>query len=374
MEKSQGKTVAIVTFHSWINGNLNYGATLQAYALALVIRKAGHPVEVVDYRPEVVPVDGAGKRLYRKLFRFRISRKVPRGKRRGFERFLRESGMLGATRYASLQQLRNNPPSAEIYLAGSDQVWNPGIFHNTLFPAFFLDFGNPGRRVSYASSFGSCQAGQGFEGEMARLLSRFSAISVREESGARIVKRLLGENAKVSTVLDPTLLVDDFSEIAELVGSEGTLLAYLFGASEHEVTLLRETAAKMGLEPAIIGDPGMGNWAGCRTISCDSPSQWVGAMLGAEGIVTNSFHGTVFSILFRKPFVSVAGSATGAANRNTRVIDLTSRLGVEEQLTKEWDVAHWVEVLGQPIDWGEVHGHLAKERAASLEYLGHALE
>ncbi|MDF7799408.1 polysaccharide pyruvyl transferase family protein [Pontiellaceae bacterium B1224] len=369
------KTVAIITFHSWINGNLNYGATLQAYALCKAVEGMGHSVELIDYVPEVIHAGSLPKTVYRKLFRSAISYKLPRAKREGFKAFLKNNCHLGEKQYRSLQALRDEPPRSEVYMVGSDQVWNTRIFHGTLYPAFFLDFGPENkRRVSYASSFGTQEPDVEHKDQMGALLRCFSAVSVREKSGVKIAEDLMGNSTDIISVLDPTLLLEDYAPIAKSMGTEGTLLAYLFDPTQEEIATLRETAKKLSVEPSLIWDERLPRFEGIKLVECHSPADWVGAMKGAEAVVTNSFHGTVFSILFQHPFVSLLAESKGVENRNTRLTDLAEKLGLDEQLTLRSDDDTWRELLSRKIDWKMVGGKLSAERKASLAFLHHAID
>ncbi|QBG45959.1 polysaccharide pyruvyl transferase family protein [Verrucomicrobia bacterium S94] len=366
-------SVAIITFHLWINGNLNYGATLQAFALARVVAEMGFPVQLIDYIPEPLPANDIFRSVYRRIFRWKVSRRIPGAKRKGFEEFLRTHGYLSRNRYASLEALRANPPEADIYLAGSDQIWNTQIFHGELYRAYFLDFGDPKARISYASSFGSANNEKKYDVEIGNLLSEFSHLAVRESSGAEIVKRLLPGTQRVETVIDPTLLLEDYTPFVRSVDVQGCLLAYLFHPSETEVDALKKTARNLGLIPAVISDVSSAVFEGCRIIPCNSPAEWLGAFRGASAVVTNSFHGTVFSILFEKPFVSLLSDEQGVANRNTRVLNLASKLGVEPQLLNQYDPELWTGRLQAPINWETVRSLLIEERSRSKEYLVRAL-
>ncbi|MDF7826686.1 polysaccharide pyruvyl transferase family protein [Pontiellaceae bacterium B12227] len=370
-----GKSVAVITFHSWINGNLNYGASLQAYALCKAVNQLGHSVELIDYIPEVIGTESKLKNIYRRIFRFFISRKVPRNKRIGFQDFINKYCFLGKRKYRSLDALVHNPPAAEVYVSGSDQVWNTRIFHGSLFPAFFLGFGPASKkRVSYASSFGTHAPDLRLKSEISNLLKQFSAIAVRENSGIEVVETMLGDETSVTSVLDPTLLLQDYEDISESMNTEGMLLAYLFKPTEEDIELLRQTAKRLLLKPSLIWDNRMEEFKGIELIECNSPSQWLGAMKNADSIITNSFHGTVFSVLFEHPFVSLLGHDKEVANRNTRVLDLVSKLGVENNSTVQRDVDVWLNVLKQPISWSEVNERLSRERDISLKYLQGAIQ
>ncbi len=371
--KVNNPSVAIITFHWWINGNLNYGATLQAVALAAVIEQMGRSVELINYIPEIIPTEGKLKTLYRHWFRKRITNKVPAEKRQGFETFLQQYGRMGKREYTSLNELRAHPPKADIYISGSDQIWNTDIFHDCLFPAFFLDFGSPKKRVAYASSFGSGEVSVKHTAQISRMLSKYSAIAVREKSGAEIAERLVKNTVPVRTVLDPTLLLENYNELLTPMETKGRLLAYLFYPGEEEINLLKTVADEIGMLPAIIGDAGQPDYDGIEKIICNSPAEWMGAIKSAGAVVTNSFHGTAFSIMFKRPFVSLLSADSGQTNRNTRVQNLAAKLDLEDQLTEKRDAKLWQQKLETSIYWQSVHGRLGVARADSMAYLADAL-
>ncbi len=368
------RSVAVITFHSWINGNLNYGASLQAYALCKAIDQLGHPVELIDYIPEVIRGKSKLKNFYRSIFRFFIACKVPRNKRRGFCDFMKKYCFLGTRTYRSLDALVQHPPAADVYLSGSDQVWNTRIFHGILFPAFFLGFGAVSKkRVSYASSFGTHEPDLRLKSQIGALLTPFSSIAVREKSGVDVIEKMLGDQVAVSSVLDPTLLLQDYEEILEPMNTTGMLLAYLFKPTDEDIALLKQTASKLSLKPGLIWDKRMHRFNAVELVECNSPSQWLGAMKHADSIITNSFHGTVFSILFEHSFVSLLADDKEAANRNTRVLDLLAKLGVKDKTTVLRDVDTWLTILEQPPSWPHVNEKLSKERKISLAYLQGAI-
>ncbi len=373
--EESARSVAVITFHSWINGNLNYGANLQAYALCKAIKQLGHPVELIDYVPEIISSGSKLKDVYRRAFRTFISWKVPKDKRNGFRDFTRKYCFLSERKYRNLNELNQNPPAADVYMSGSDQVWNTNIFHGALFPAFFLGFGPASKkRVSYASSFGTHEPDLSLKSEIIDLLKQFSSIAVRENSGVDVIHNMLGDDTDVSAVLDPTFLLQDYEDVMEPMDTQGMLLAYLFKPTEEDVECLRQTADKLSLKPALIWDERMARFLGIELVECHSPAQWLGAIKNADAMVTNSFHGTVFSILFQHSFVSLLSNDKNVANRNTRVLDLSAKLGVKKNVTASRDLDSWLAILKEPVSWTEVGQNLSNEREDSLAYLRSAIQ
>ena len=197
----------------------NVGASLQAYALVTYLRKLGHDAQIIDYKPDYLsnhyPLWGLGNPAYDKpvirelynLAKLPGRLKARNGKRKAeYDRFTAEFLPLTPRRYTSNDDLKQNPPEADVYFAGSDQIWNC-FFPNGKDPAFYLDFAPAGSvRASYAASFAMDDIPEEWKPDVKRRLSGLDHISVRESSGAAIVERL-GIPGAVQ-VMDPVFLLD----------------------------------------------------------------------------------------------------------------------------------------------------------------------
>lgn len=183
---------------------LNYGAELQAYATIKAIQKLGHEVEMIDIRLSDCEYKNFKGKIVTSLSSIGPCQKK-------FESFW-DKYIPKTHRYTTIEQLKENPPIADIYMVGSDQVWNPQIT-GAFSKLFFLDFGSENiRRVSFASSFGVNQwKYPELQEDIKKLLSRFHMISCRESSGVDILKKTFGLDA--SLVLDPTLLFSSWNAI-----------------------------------------------------------------------------------------------------------------------------------------------------------------
>ncbi|MCK5615431.1 polysaccharide pyruvyl transferase family protein, partial [Candidatus Pacearchaeota archaeon] len=208
--------IGIITFHRAIN----YGAVLQMYALYTYLKQQGHDPFVIDFK-QTYPDGYLGRRIISlikhpfDIFSAVKSRVlVKKGDSylsQGFESFLKRFITFSGTSQ-TLEELQNNPPEADIYICGSDQIWNPDeIGFN---PAYFLDFGPSDlNRISYGPSFGRNEIPNTYIDDLKINLEKLDAISVREASGVEIVEQLTGREA--TQVLDPTLLLDDYSEVLD---------------------------------------------------------------------------------------------------------------------------------------------------------------
>ena len=166
---------------------VNHGARLQCYALVHWLQKQGHEVEVIDYRPacsldaKLLYWPGISIKRWAKLFLYYPSRKRNIERRKYFDEFSHKFLPLTNHVYYTIDELRKNPPSADLYIAGSDQIWNT-TFSNGTDPAYYLDFGpDEIRRESFAASFATEQLKPGTESFVKENLKRFDKRAVCSE-------------------------------------------------------------------------------------------------------------------------------------------------------------------------------------------------
>ena len=262
--------------------------------------------------------------------------------------------------YRSVMSLYYDPPKYDVYMVGSDQIWNPRICSNIA--PYFLDFAPDGARcVSYASSFGVNELSGPVFYKYKQWLKRFSYIGLREKSGVNIVKGM-ALDAKVAHVLDPTLLltVEDWSRVAIEPNKKphGTyLLLYDLIASSETVALAKRWANQNGWDVIRIGDGAYG------------PGEFIWLFSHAEAVVTNSFHGTVFSILHHRQFYSVI--PTGVTNAG-RIESLLQSLSLSHRLVNA-SMCGRLE-FGPRIEFESVDALLEKMQAKSIDFLKESIE
>lgn len=253
---------------------------------------------------------------------------------------------------------------------GSDQVWRLDYHADGAPLTYFLDFVDPAtvRRISYAASFGhSTWSYPDFTEPAAQLLSQFHAVGVREESGVDICRDSLGRtDARV--VLDPTLLVDPvFYDEAVAPGSafdQPTVVKYVL---DQSAKVQAATAAAM----EILSRDRMA----IRSLSATDQSapldipHWLQAFRDAEFVITDSFHGTIFAIVFKKRFVTVPNHDRGF----DRFVTLLGRLGLSERLLTSDDPSAVGRILAAPIDYDAVDARLSRLRTEAADFLLSAL-
>lgn len=275
-------------------------------------------------------------------------------------------------RYFTAEDLQAHPPKADVYVCGSDQIWNTK--HLGRFDAnFFLGFVPRHKpRIAYGPSLG----GDGWREhreEIRKELRKFLALSVRESSGAKLVEDLAGR--QVHSVLDPTLLKDDYESLAPYRTGRGEyILTYAVQDSDQFAEEAQMIAGNIHLPVVnVVGGGSDLPWA-LENVRGVGPAEFLGLIRGASAVVTNSYHGMIFSILFRKPFHVVRLEGSYMA-RQTRQNDLLSCLRLQNISydNSVFRTRTFAERCFQQ-QYGPVHNLLAHERARSLFYLQKALE
>lgn len=274
----------------------NYGAELQAYATIKVLQNLGHEVEMIDIR-----LSDMGKPSLAGWVSLMIESVSPCNKK--FNNFWKKY-IPTTKRYKSIEELKKDPPKADVYMVGSDQVWNPAItrsFSNL----YFLDFGEDSvKRVSYASSFGVSEwKFPELKENTTKMLSRFDFITCREQSGVKLLKDTFGVDSV--NVVDPTLLLGDYQSFIKQRTKKHNLVCYPLG---HDPELL-EQSRKLADQLNMNFIDNFNAKKVCSRIVWDRNSieQWITNIANAEFVVTRSFHGMLFSLMHHKQFVVIAG-------------------------------------------------------------------
>ena len=342
----------------------NTGASLQAYALATYLKEQGHDVEIVDYVPDYL----RHYRLWGKVRSPRFDKPVLRlmynlaklpgrlkgrmeQRKKNFDQFTREHLPLTRKHYGSFQELVQDPPRAEVYLAGSDQIWNT-FFPNGRDPAFYLQFAPEGTiRASYAASFAVHRLEPQYQAQSAAWISALDHVAVRETSGLEILRQL-GIDGGIQ-VVDPVFLLDaaHWDRLCPATErSEPYVLVYDFDKNPALRRAALELAEKHGLKLYTLQDLGYGD----RSFPDAGPIKFVQLIRGAEYVLSNSFHATAFSLIYRRPYLTIDREE----GINARMQDLNRMAGLENRTSAD-----------APIDWEDVHARLDARIAASKAYL-----
>ena len=366
----------------------NYGAELQCCALYRKLQQLGYDAEVINYlfgiHPEHV-FDGEKRSVpipLKQLIKVKLlpvvqnmfcmfHQKNKRLRNKRFDEFHAKYNHLTSTVYPSVKSLYEAKFNYDVLCIGSDQVWNY-MKGYSLEPFFACFDKNNTKKITYASSIGlsslSVEAEQVFKKELAN----FASISVREQQASEILEKLL--NRKIDVVLDPTLILNkqEWIEVAkyDMCPKEKYLLVYIVTIKpcDYVLTLARHIAKQRNLKILRICRDAYPEHSGSdvEEILTAGPSDFVGLFSKAEFVVTNSFHGTVFSINFSKPFYSVIKSHHST---NSRLTSILKKLGLEDRIVP---VGSQLPVISD-IDFSNPSAKLEAERKLSIEYIKKAL-
>jgi len=346
----------------------NYGQLLQCYALQKYLRDAGHDAYLIRYDPRN---DYIKTPLWRKIikafnpvklykFFFNRKRKIDNMREkqnnpRCFEDFRNKRIKQSEKKYYYYEELLENPPEADIYIVGSDQVWNTfGVSINRMtnvFKAYLLDFGNPTiKRIAYAASFGKETLDDISIQILSPLLKKINYISVREKTGIDICKKCGLDN--VEWVPDPTMLLDDDAyrsiyknETIRKADKSYCFLYYLGSECDFSIQLVYDWAKERNIE--VIYVTGNSRRDTFKKMYMTIP-EWIYLLEHSDYVISNSYHCSVFALLFRKKFCVIPH---GGKNKsmNSRFDSLFELFQIEERFI-DLDFS----VLDRDIDWQSV--------------------
>lgn len=368
--------IGITTIHN----HYNYGAALQTFALCQAIQRLGHSCKVIDN--EIEP--GHGRKLSRskhpgeqiKNLYLLCRRQANHRFSQRFDSFFKQHIPKTKKVYKSFAELTEFPPNFDACITGSDQVWNPGLLDRELGDIYHLGFARPERTrlISYAPSFGVSEIPKHHIERVRAYLIRYHSISVREKRGQEIISRIADREA--SHVLDPTLLLsaEDYATIVEPpLFPNKYILVYPMEVGKNFAfyRLVKEVKKQLSVPIVLVFPQNFHHrWMllADKIVLDAGPKEFLGLIKNASFVCTNSFHGTVFSILFQKEFLGVPHSHT-----NDRMYSLMDKLGLLERQLTDWNDETLNDRLHKPVNYKAVAVRLGKEVEHSLDYLKMAL-
>ena len=360
--------VCTITCHN----ALNHGARLQACALLYYLKSLGHNAEVVDYRPEYMSFrekvwywPGVSVKMWAKLFLQLYLRLDAVRRHAAFERFSEKYIPRTKQRYNTLSELQKNPPQADVYIAGSDQIWNT-LFRNGKDAAYYLDFGvSKTKRISYAASFAVPSPISGSELFVKEHLSLLDMISVRESSGQKILSTLGYDG---SVVVDPVFLLsaDEWDLLLDCHDNKEkyVLVCDVMGCNTIKC-IAKRLAKKYGCKVYSISSRRFGYVD--KNFSQAAPDKFVELIRNARCVVSNSFHGTAFAVIFHRDFF-VVDRKDGL---NERMHSLLMQFGLESRCVTE-NVLD--KVLSAKISYKTIDSIMHRKISLSKEFLAKALK
>lgn len=356
-----------------IHNALNYGAVFQAYATQEILSKYGK-VEIINYQNKHI------EKVY-KTFNIRLNHNMPKdlirdfyllkgklSKKKKFDSFFKSK--LNLTEPTDFRS--NKLSSYDIYVSGSDQIWNPMCTNgsNIINEHYYLAFApKSAKKISYASSLGSFRFKVDQYQKAKALLESFDSLAIRERDGKEYLEELL--HKKIEQVLDPTLLLSKFDWIRKLgLQEKQAIKEYILVYTVPRSELLKDVIkhySKLGVKIIAIDSNLRKLGVVDEQIRDAGPKEFLNLFLNAKKIITDSFHGVCFSINFQKDFLAISSGAQ--SNRMKNILELT---GLEDRFISSIENISNIEKLGA-INFNNAHSLLDNRKAESLKYLNKSI-
>lgn len=343
--------VAFITLYS----KHNYGAVLQKYATYQFLKDNCDESILIDYKPKKYKKSDI-KSLFKDLL---ILPRIIK-----FSKFEKTHFIKRTIKYTFYKELLKSPPQSDIYIVGSDQVWNSKLTWNDdmtkkcLNPAYFLDFVENGIKISYSSSIGNEDILESERSYFKEKLSKFNHISVREESAKTLLENAGISNVKVT--LDPVFLLSkkEYYKLVKKIKHNKYLLIYSAEKSCTINTIAKNIAKEKGLQIIELGNY-FKNYDSNVFLNNIGIEDFISYFYNADYIVTSSFHGLAFSLIFEKQFIAVK-----PYERSTRLENLVAKAGLSNRLLVEASTNY-----NDLINYDIVRNNLFLEIESSKEYL-----
>lgn len=360
----------------------NYGGILQNYALQKVLNNLGHETITINrikkmsfFRKIFSIIKRVPKKVNGDILRIRVwqTKKEKRIIGKNSMLFIKENIKITdeVTHLNSFKVLSKY--KLEAIIVGSDQVWRKK--YSPSMSNYFLDFAynTQIKKIAYAASFGvdKWEYNKAQTEKYKKLISNFDAVSVREESAVGLCKNYLNTNA--IHVLDPTLLLDKEDYINLIKHKDhkkrkGILFSYILDKSDIKINIIDYIAKEKNLVnfeimPEIkFCESNKNNFDKCIFPPIEN---WIRSFMDAEFIITDSYHGTIFSIIFQKPFVTIGNKSRGL----TRFSSLLNSLKLNDRLIDTFELNKLKSILSEQINWHEVNSILSEKRAESFKFI-----
>lgn len=350
--------IGILTFHYT---NCNYGGILQTFSIYKLVESLGYDSYIVNYPPKVNSFRKKMAARIEALFGFE------------FEKFRRIHIPRILPETASKEDLKKLNETLDGFIVGSDQVWRYRSDSEVMF-TYYLNFVNDDKlKIAYAASFGvdHWDADEQTSNHVKKLVQRFHAISVREKSGLKICREKF--DVESINLLDPTLVLDKkyFHELADkkpLKSQNSGFIAYMLLDDVKQIESYFKDYAK-GKKLQFFRIKGKNIYPKKNFYLFKSVSKWLSYIKYADLVVTDSFHCTVFSIIFRKKFVCIPNKHRGV----TRLENLLKLIHLENRLI--FDLKKFNEkLLDEEIDYQNVELLLSEEKNKSISFLKNSLK
>lgn len=369
--------IIVLSSYAFIRKVNNYGSLLQYFALQTFLEKEGFKVKWLKYEAKKNSPKGLNKWLRKQILKsnFKVD-EVTYHNKEGFDKFIDQYIKLTDKEYLYQKELYVQPPQADLYIVGSDQVWNGYS------PDRYLTFVPKNiPRISYAVSFGKNKIPWYMKPLLRYYLRNFKAISIREIEGVNLCHSLGHKEAKYT--IDPSFLLqrDDYIKIIKTDNSITSIKApYIYGyfvnPFPNDVLTAKEAINEFinhkGLNFFVTGIQNAERALHDYINIQPSPLAWINNILNADCILTNSFHGVAFSINLHKKFLLILQTGE-MSNQNCRYLNLLNKLSIEDRI---YDVSkgNMLSQMEKAIDWESVDKKLYEFTNESKTFLIEAIK
>ena len=364
--------VDIITRH----GTSNYGSLLQTYATQIVLKNLNCDSEIIDYikyeergKNKANTFLKRSKTWNRNIFTRLIYKLLQTPNHlimyNKFKKF--RTALLKMTReYGSFKELKESCPNADIYCTGSDQVWGK-IGNDEFDKAYFLDFVPKNKKcISYSASFGNEDICDDLKKELQGLLDKYDNLMVREESAVKIIEKYAEKSAKL--VLDPTLLLttEQWKNMTTNIKEKRKyILVYQLHDNKEFDRYAKKIAKYKNLKLVRISPSIHNIFKSGKLKWLPTPEEFLTYFANAEYILTDSFHATVFSLIFNKKFINILPDTTG-----TRIINILEIVGLKDRILNDFED---FKTIDKYIDFEKINKIIELKRVESINMLKNAL-
>nr|WP_319491754.1 polysaccharide pyruvyl transferase family protein [uncultured Desulfobacter sp.] len=384
-------TIGIITIHN----SPNYGACLQSFALYYYLATKGYDCEIIDlarpthqdyvasekYNPLITIIDNPSfmlrqARKVKNFIKSIISRNWQYGEQlharnRKFEQF--NSQIRLSKRFCCIDDLYNSPPPYDVYVTGSDQVWNPGNGGIPAEPYFLTFVKNEGKKISYAPSVGVTTIPDYVKEKYREWLSSYDCISVREEEAKTLVSELTPKNVEV--VLDPVFLLDIsywHSILRDPDKASQYIFCFILGKNDALLSYAKKIKSELSCELVVMSQAWKPNGINNYQFIMDAGlEEFLGWIKNAEMVLTDSFHGTAFSLLLAKNFFSYISPGN---QRGCRINNLLKKFALSEHLLSSDLDQKGAELVNSRVDHNVLVRKISAEVQQSRNFLLKAIE
>ncbi|MBN1043576.1 4Fe-4S dicluster domain-containing protein [Clostridium botulinum] len=367
------KKIAIMTWYNY----LNFGTSLQVTASSYIIKKLGYDTDVIEYIPHgklVSLKDNRKIKYYIKKINGKINNKNNKGildeKRRiAFEKFLKEHITLTGECKTDADFFQLNY-LYDAFVCGSDQIWAPSLFNSK----YFLDFvQDTNKIIAYAPSIGLTEIkDDNVLNRMKESIGRFRYLSIREEQGKKLIKNICDKDALV--VVDPTLLLDveEWDSMAAKNNEEDAyILCYFLGDNKQSWEHVKKLSEKTKLPIKIIPVFNKDLKRKFEVIMGVGPSEFLSLVKNAKFVCTDSFHGTVFSIIYERAFYTYERFSNKDSNsQNSRIYNILKLAGLQDRIVKDKSI---INENSLKCEFQEAKRRIELEKEKSINYLRESL-